>query len=184
MQISGMSLTLTWPLRLCLLRILLGATPTATRFPLSKHTGGGDIAPALSGLLVYLQFTWEVGLPPSPVDFSSHHHVYKLSRSWLLGLCRHSCFSSRLVLRDFPFPLFSSQDAPPTLLCVFFVVIAYYSVFFFFFSWVGGRSVQGAMLIWPRVVCGSLAHLVDRVFPSHLGTGVWWRHGSPPGFYI
>jgi hypothetical protein len=33
------------------------------------------------------------------------------------------------------------------------------------------------MLMWPRVVCGStayhLAHLVVRVFPSYLGTGVW-----------
>jgi hypothetical protein len=36
--------------------------------------------------------------------------------------------------------------------------------FFFFFPWVGGQSVQGAMLICSRVVCGSttccLAHLV------------------------
>jgi hypothetical protein len=65
-----------------------------TSFPLSKHTGGGDTAPAFSGfsgLRVYLQFTWEVGLPPSPVEFSSHHHFYKLSWSWLLGVCCCSC---------------------------------------------------------------------------------------------
>jgi hypothetical protein len=47
--------------------------------------------------------------------------------------------------------------------------------FFSFFPG-GGRSVQGAMLIWPRVVCGStaccLTHLVVRIFPSHLGTAV------------
>jgi hypothetical protein len=54
---------------------------TVTSVPLSKHTGGGDTAPAFSGLHVYLQFTWEVGLPPFPVEFSSHHHFYKLSRS-------------------------------------------------------------------------------------------------------
>jgi hypothetical protein len=35
-----------------------------TSFPLSKHTGGGDIAPAFSGLHVYLQLTRDVGLPP------------------------------------------------------------------------------------------------------------------------
>jgi hypothetical protein len=29
---------------------------------------------------------WEVGPPPSPVEFSSHHHFYKLSCSWLLGI--------------------------------------------------------------------------------------------------
>jgi hypothetical protein len=53
---------------------------------------------------------------------------------------------------------------------------------FLFFSLGGGRSVQGAMLIWPRVVCGStmyhLAHLVVHVFPSHLGVGIWRRPGA------
>jgi hypothetical protein len=28
---------------------------------------------------------WEVSLPPSPVQFSSHRRFYKLSHSWLLG---------------------------------------------------------------------------------------------------
>jgi hypothetical protein len=37
---------------------------TATSFPLSKQTGGGDTAPTFSGLRVCLQLTWEVGLPP------------------------------------------------------------------------------------------------------------------------
>jgi hypothetical protein len=59
---------------------------------------------------------------------------------------------------------------------------------FLSFSWVAGRSVQGAMLIWPRVVCGStaycLAHLVVHVFPGRLGAGVWQRPGGPPGFSI
>jgi hypothetical protein len=97
----------------------------------------------------------------------------------LLGVCPHSCllqpglfiYSS---VRDSPPHLFSAQGAPPSLLCVFFVVIAYYSVSLF--SLDGGQSVQGAMLIWPRVVCGStanrLAHLVVCIFPNCLGTGV------------
>jgi hypothetical protein len=58
----------------------------------------------------------------------------------------------------------------------------------FFFPFDGGQSVQGAMLIWPRVVCGStacrLAHLVVHVFPSLLVTAIWRQHGSPPGFSI
>jgi hypothetical protein len=58
---------------------------SATCFPLSKHTGRGDAPPAFSGLHVCLQLTWEVGLPLSPVEFSSHCHFYKLSHSWLLG---------------------------------------------------------------------------------------------------
>jgi hypothetical protein len=53
--------------------------PLLQAFPFPS-TGKGDTAPALSGLL-YLQFMWEVGLPPSPVKFSSHHHFHKLSCS-------------------------------------------------------------------------------------------------------
>jgi hypothetical protein len=90
------------------------------------------------------------------------------------------------LLWGIPLPLFGAQGAPPSLLHVFFVVIAYYSVSLF--SLGGGWSVQGAMLIWPRVVyCSTmyrLAHLVIRIFPSPLGAGVWWRHGSPPGFSV
>jgi hypothetical protein len=169
LQISGVSLTLTWPHRLCLLRVLLGTATTATSFPLSKHTGGGGATPAFSGLCVYLQFRWEVGLPSSPVEFSSHHHFYKLSCSWLLGRCCCSCLLQPdclfIVLWGIaPSPLFGAQGALPSLLRVFFIVIVYYSVCFFLFSLGGGQSAQGAMLIWPRVVCGStecrLAHLV------------------------
>jgi hypothetical protein len=79
MQISGVSLTLTWPCRLCLLRVFL--CTSATSFPLSKHSGEGDTAPTFSGLHVYLQFMWEEGLPSSPVQFSSHCYFYKLSCS-------------------------------------------------------------------------------------------------------
>jgi hypothetical protein len=165
---------------------------TATSFPLSKHTGGGDTAPTFSGRCVYLQFTWEVGLPPSPVEFSSHCHFYKLSCSWLLGVCRSSCILWSMCLFTVPWgiafpPIFGAQGTPPSLLCVFFVVIAYYSVFFPLFSLGGCQSVQGAMLIWPTVVCESTAchftHLVVCVFPSGLGAGIW-QCRSPPGFSV
>jgi hypothetical protein len=140
MQISGASLTLTLPLRFCLLRVFLGATATATSFPLPKHTGGGDTAPVFSGWCVYLQFTLEVGLPPCPVEFSSHCCFYKLSHSWLLGMCCRSCFLQP-ACEGFPLPPFSTQGTPPSLLCVFFVVTSYYSDSLF--SLGGGQSVQG-----------------------------------------
>jgi hypothetical protein len=77
-------------------------------------------------------------------------------------------FSSRIAVRDFPSPIFGVQGALLSLLCFFYVVIPYYSEFFFFFSLGGGRSVQGAVLIWPWVVCGSttscLAHPVVCIF--------------------
>jgi hypothetical protein len=173
------------------------------------------------------------GSSPPPVEFSFHHYFYKLSCSWLLGMCHYSCllqlaclFAARMgikssplscgvflplsLLQAFPLlfaghvlpllpssagllwgnspsPLFGTQGTLPSLLCVFFVVIAYYSIFFLFsLGW--GWSVQGPMLIWPRIVCGSttchLAHLVVCVLPSLLGTAIWWWCGSPPGFSI
>jgi hypothetical protein len=71
-------------------------------------------------------------------------------------------------------------------MCLFCCCCLLFS-FFFLFSLGGGQSDQGAMLIWPRVVCGStachLAHLVVCIFPSSLGAGVW-LHESPPGFSI
>jgi hypothetical protein len=81
-----------------------------------------------------------VALPPSPVESSSHRHFYKLSRSWLLGGCHHSCLLWPAYLFTIPwgiapYPLFSAQGALPSLLHVFFVVV--YSVFFLFFPWVG-----------------------------------------------
>jgi hypothetical protein len=58
--------------------------PLLQAFPFPS-TGKGDTALVFSGLRVYLQFMWEVGLPLSPVQFSSHCHFHKLSCSWLLG---------------------------------------------------------------------------------------------------
>jgi hypothetical protein len=55
--------------------------------------------------------------------------------------------------RDFPSPPFGTQGTPLSLLRVFIVLIDYYSVSLF--SLGGGWSVHWAMLIWPRVVCGS-----------------------------
>jgi hypothetical protein len=136
MQISGVSLALICPHRICLLRDLLCATATVTSFPLSKHTGGGDTAPAFSGLCVYLQFTWEVGLPPSLVGFSSHHHFYKLSCSWLLGVCRHSCLLLLACLFTVPWGIAlptSGLRAPHPLCYVSFFVVVVYSVCFSFF---------------------------------------------------
>jgi hypothetical protein len=129
-----------------------------------------------------------VGLLPSPVEFSSHH-LYKLSHFWLQGVCCHSCLLQLACLFTVlwgisPPLLFGDQGTPHFLLHVFFV-IAYYSVSLFFLG--EGRSSRGARLIWPRVVCGSTAHCLTHlvhVFPSRLGAGVCWQHGSPPGFSV
>jgi hypothetical protein len=100
-------------------------------------------------------------------------------------------FSSWLVYLQFreglPLPLSSALRAPLPLCYVSFFCYCLLFSFFFLFSLGRSRSVQGAMLIWPRVVYGStmchLAHLVVCVFPSSLGTG-FWQCESPPGFSV
>jgi hypothetical protein len=115
-----------------LFRVLLCGSLCYKLSPFQAHWGG-DTAPAFSGLLVYLQFMWEVGLPPSPVQFSSHHHFHKLSCFWLLGTCPRSCQSlssppSLFIYsprKDCLLPIFSAQCTPPSFLRVFIVLIAY-----------------------------------------------------------
>jgi hypothetical protein len=153
MQISGVSLKLTWPHRLCLLRVLLGVTATATSFPLSKHTGGGDTVPAFSGLHVYLQFMWEVALPPSPVEFSSHRCFYKLSCYWLLGMCHHSCLLQQACCEGFPLPASSALRVPHPLWYMSFLLLLIIE-FFFFFLWVGVGLSRGLCWSGPGLSVG------------------------------
>jgi hypothetical protein len=135
MQISRVRLALTWPCRLSLLRVLLCASLCYKLSPF-QALWGRCTAPAFSGLHVCVQFTWEVGLPPSPVEFSSLRHSHKLSHSWLLGASPHSrqslsglpglfIYSPR---KDSLPPIFGAQCAPPSFPHVFIVLIAYYSV--------------------------------------------------------
>jgi hypothetical protein len=131
---------------------------TATSFPLSKHTGGGDTAPAFSGLHVYLQLTWEVGLSPSPVEFSSLCHFYKLSCSWLLGVCCPSC-----LLQPGLFIYSSVRKSPqssghPALFatCLYFCYCLLLS--FSFFPWVRVSLSRGLCWSGPGF-CGSTMYL-------------------------
>jgi hypothetical protein len=55
-----------------------------------------------------------------------------------------------------PFPQSSALSAPHPLSHVSLLFLLLISQFLFF-SLGGGRSVQGAMLLWPRLVCGSTA---------------------------
>jgi hypothetical protein len=107
-----------------------------------------------------------VPLPCSPVE-PSLWHCSKLSCSRVAGwgpplLLSPAGLFIYSSMRDCPSPPFSAQGAPPSLLHVFLLLL--FIQFFSLFSLGGGQSVQGAMLIWPRVVHGStvccLAHLV------------------------
>jgi hypothetical protein len=97
-------------------------------------------------------------------------------------------FSSQCVVRDFPSPAFQGSGCPALFATCLFCCYCLLLSFFSLFTFGGGWSVLGAVLIWPRIICGStacrLAHLVVHVFPSRLGTAIWWQRGSPPGFSI
>jgi hypothetical protein len=188
MQISGVSLTLTWPHRLCLLKVLLCVSCCYKLSPFQEHWGRWHCTRFLWPVFIYSsRGKWVFSLScgvflPLPVlqafPLLVAEHVPPLLPSLARLVYLQFC-------EGFPSPLFDAQGAPPSLLCVFIVVIAYYSVSLF--SLCGGWSVQGPMLFWPRLVCGStayrLAHLVH-IFPSHLGSGVWRRPRGPPCFSI
>jgi hypothetical protein len=160
MQISGVSLALTWPLRLCLLRVLLDATATVTSFPLSKHTGGGGATHTFSGGHVYLQLTWEV--PPSPLSCGVFLplpllQAFPLQDCWVGAAT--PAFSIQLVYLQFreglPLPHFGAQGTLPSLLCVFFVVVII-QFFFSFFPWVGFSLSRGLCWSGPGLSVGVL----------------------------
>jgi hypothetical protein len=100
---------------------------------------------------------WEVGLPPSPVEFSSIRHSHKLSHSWLLGRrpWSHWTLSGRpaCLLGRRPLPPLQCSECP-----TLFATCLYYSYclllsFSFFTGWRLVCPGGYAALAW--VVCGS-----------------------------
>jgi hypothetical protein len=186
MQISGVTLALTCPHRLCLLRVLC-MSHCYKLSPFQAHWGRWHCTSFLRPVCL---FTVHVGSGSYPLSCGVFLPL-PFSQAFLLlvaGRMRprsHPLRPGLACLFRVPggIPLHpSSELRRPTL---FIVLIAYYSVSLF--SLGGIWSVQGPMLIWPRVVCGStmypLAHLV-RVSLSHLAMGDWRWPWGPPGFSI
>jgi hypothetical protein len=140
----------------------------------------------LSGLCVYLQFTWEVGLPSSPVEFSSLRHSHKLSRSWLLGVRPRS--RQRLSGQSGLFiyspgkgslpPIFSAQCSPPSFPCVFIALLAYYSVSLFF-PWVEFGLSRGLCCSGPGLSVGVPCTI--KLTLSAFSQGIWAQATGGPG---
>jgi hypothetical protein len=133
--------------------------PLLQAFPFPSTLGEVVLhLPSPAGVFIYSSH----GKWVFPWGFPHTATFYKLSRSWLLGVCRHSCHLQPACCEYFPAPSLALRVPHPLCYVSFFVAVVVYSVCFFsLFPWVG---VQGAMLIWPRVFCGSamchLAHLV------------------------
>jgi hypothetical protein len=150
MQILGVSLTLTWPCRLCLLRVFLGMTATVTRFPLSNTLG--EVAlhpPSLSGLFIYSSHE----KCPFPALQWNFPHTTTFTSFPAPGCCwacaATPAFSCRLVYLQFheglPLPTSSALRAPcPLCYVLFFVVVVIIRfVFFLFFPCVGVNLSRG-----------------------------------------
>jgi hypothetical protein len=128
----------------------------------------------------------EVGLPHSPVEFSSLRHSHKLSCSWLLGTrpCSRQSLSGPPGLffyssrKDSLPPIFGAQCAPPSFLCVFIVLIAYCSVSLFFPRWrsvcPGGYGALAQGCLWE--FCGTA-----KLTLSTSSQAVWAQAVGSPG---
>jgi hypothetical protein len=114
---------------------------------------------------------WRSAPPPSSRTFLMTATVTSFPLSKVAGrVSPHLPSLASLFIYSSPegLPLPHSLElAHPTFfaMCLFFSCLFIIQfVLFSFFPLGGGQSVQGAMLIWPRVVCGSttyhLAHLV------------------------
>jgi hypothetical protein len=141
-------------------------------------------------------FCMRSGSPPILVALSTwQQQLQAFLSSRLLGGYSCSCLLCPACLFMFHLSdclspsLWGSRSPDLFAMCLFFNSAAclLFFVFFSFFPLGGGQSVQGTMLIWPRVLCGNttccLAHQVVCFFPTSLGAGIWPLR-SPPGFSI
>jgi hypothetical protein len=185
MQISVVSLALHWPCRLCLIRVLLCASHCYKLSPFQAHWGRWYCTCFLWPACL---FTAHVGSGSSPLSCGVFLPL-PLSQAFPLLVAGRMPLLPLELLQPGPSCLFTflgSNPLPPLVLRVphpLCNVSLFSYCLLFSFSFFSG-SIQGAMLILPRVVCGSTAyHVAHLVFPSCLGTGDWWPMG-PPGFSI
>jgi hypothetical protein len=182
------SLTLTWPCRFCLLRVLLCVSHCYKLSSFQPHWGRWHCT---CFLRLVCSFTVHMGSWLSPLScgvllpLTLLQAFLLLIAGRVLPLLPSPAQLVYLQFREgFPSPPLQCSGHPTLFaMCLFFCYCLLFS--FLFPGW--GLVCAGAMLIWPRIVCGNtaycLAHLVVCVFPSHLGSGNW-RPRGPPGFSI
>jgi hypothetical protein len=204
MQFSGVSLALTWPCRLCLLRFLLCGSlcfkfspfqalgkvtlpPCCQACMFTFSSCGRWVFPLFCGvflpplfsqaflLLLTGQcccscwppclFTVYVGSGSSLLSCGVFLPLPLSPASPLLVAGCAPCFCQRLYCPPslfiyspgrIPFPQSSALSVPHPLSCMSYLFLLLITQVLFF-SLGGGHSVQGAMLLWPRLVCGSTA---------------------------
>jgi hypothetical protein len=193
MQISGVSLVLTWPCRLCLPRFLLCMSP-CYKLSLFQALRKVTLHPRCQACVFIYSSCGRWVFPPllcsSPP--TSAFTSFPAPDYWVVLLLLPATmfvYSQRLSSlpdlfiyspgKDSLPTIFGTQCAPPSFLLVLFVLIPYYSVSLFC-PWVEVSLSRGLCFSGPGFSVGVLwyheAHVVC-VFPSRLGAGNW-RLGS------
>jgi hypothetical protein len=152
---------------------------------------------------------WEVGLPSSPVEFSSLHHSHKLPHSWLLGvspaptptrgsLAHLACLFTVYLQSQEGFPSSNLQRSgcptlfPVCLICSYCLLLS----FSFFPGWrsvcPGGYAALAQDLLWEYCGTANLTWSASSQAVWALATGgpeallvslfkVKWRFSAPAG---
>jgi hypothetical protein len=140
MQISGVSLALTWPCRLCLLRVLLGETATAISFPLSKHTGEVTLHQLSQACVFIYSSSGKWSFPPLLWSFPPTTTFTSFPTPGCWACAAAPAFSSQLVVRDSPPPPAGHSGCPALFAACLFC--CYCLLFRFFFSFFPGWGVS------------------------------------------
>jgi hypothetical protein len=143
MQISGVSLTLTWPQRLCLLRALLCTMPLLPAF-LFPSTLGEVTLHQLSqaGMFIYSSHGKWV-FPPLLWSFTPTAIFTSFLTSGCWACATAPAFSSQLVVRDFHSPPLQCSGHCTLFAMCLFCCYCLLLTFFLFFLWVGVGLSRG-----------------------------------------
>jgi hypothetical protein len=132
-------------LQACLLRVVLGVSCCYKLSPFQAHWGKWYCTCFLRPG-VYLKFTWEVGLPPSPVDFPSIA-AFKSSSTPDCWVCAAAPAFSSGLWGFFPLPPLDAQGYVSFLLLLLIIQ-------FLFFSLGGDRLSRGLCWSGPGLSVG------------------------------
>jgi hypothetical protein len=137
MQISVVSLALTWPCRLCLLRVLLCVMPLLQAFPFPSTLGEETLHPLSQACVfvysshrkwVFPPLLWS--FPPSARSFPAPGcWAHALTPAGASPVCRACLFT---VPRRVPFPQSSGLSAPHPLSHVSLLFLLLITQFLFF----------------------------------------------------
>jgi hypothetical protein len=90
------------------------------------------------------------------VEFSSHHHFYKLSCSWLLGVCHRFCHL-QLACEGFPSPpCLALRTSHPLCYLSFCCYCLLFRFFFFFWFFSPGWGSVNPGQTWADLAQGCL----------------------------